>query len=222
MCLLLLCLAATSGACTIDSILYRESDGSMMFDLNEAECMVADDDIKEAFGSTKLDACSWNDVFFNRNNGCPAHFYRKIVPFQRKVKESSENPNGNDPDDADKTLTAEPMFLLHVCRLGGAYMKEHTEEDTCALGNDEVVTPEKERFKLTDDGVEVCRTARKLVIKQCTKTKNPRYQSGASAASPLSLKKLSNACRKSCTPLWPKATCWKEFQILQMLCIVEI
>ena len=174
LCCLVVTINAVGPECTINTILVPSIGGKFVFDLNVGQCVIMNQEIKNSFAGTKDETCSWNNVFFRTQNKpqCPAHFHRKMTNVGHITK-----LNGR--------LIANPIFFVHVCRLGGAYFKTYEHGGTCALEQGEDIPEEQSKYLLTKKGVEVCREARSKLIDRCTKTYNPTSRIATTRRTPM-------------------------------------
>ena len=152
---------AANTPCTLNNLMVSSVGGKMLVDLSKAVCMIANEEIADVFAGSKPEGCSWNNMFYTKVRDCTPFFRRKMIPYGRKIKMSNNR------------LTAEPMFLLHLCRLGGAFSKEYKDGETCAVEQDDVIESENDQFELEHDGIEVCRVARSRLIDRCSRSLDP-------------------------------------------------
>jgi hypothetical protein len=82
------------------------------------------------------------------------------------------------------------MFLLHLCRLGGAFSKEYKEDQTCAVEQDDNIEEEGSQFELEHAGVEVCRVARSRLIDHCSRSMDPTIKTSTKRTKPLCAEKF--------------------------------
>ena len=158
-------LGATQGAaddeCSLGSVVVASSGGKMIVDLSKATCIIMNADIRSAFEGNKNDACSWNQVFFKQMSECPGFYRNMMIPFHNKIKIINDR------------LSIKPLFLLQICRIGGAFKKTYEQGGTCEVVHGEDIQEQTIQYILTRQGVQICREARVKAIERCAKTHDP-------------------------------------------------
>ena len=152
---------AVDNTCKLESIIVPSSGSKMAVDLSHAKCIILNARISSAFEGTKDDMCSWANVFFNKKTGCPRFYRRMMIPFERQITLRNNR------------LISHPLFLLHICRIGGAFNKPYEPGGTCAVENREIITAETTQYLLTRQGVPICRELRVKAIERCSHTHDP-------------------------------------------------